>query len=380
MKKILRGNFIIILNFILISILCFYLQVQSQQNKKTQPQKSITFKTYKCIDKEGIGIEAFRMLIPAGWQFEGGIKWTLQNPAMPAVADFKVKNPNGNEEFQVFPKLAFYWTNDQGLLYTFPVGSNYLGNEVRQPVEPIEALKNIVIPRYIKNASNLKIIKEENIPEFAKLVGGESQNQQGVNITAKGGKIKIEYTKNSIPLEEEIYGLVVVFTYSMPTMVGVMNSIFWAVDYIFSFKSAKGKLTTNTKLFQTIAFSFKINQQWFNKYNQVVNYLVQNQIQQIKTIGQISKIISQTSNEISDTITQTYNKQQKVYDEIGENFSQYIRGVDEYYNPLEKTSVELPTGYNNVWANNLGEYVLSEDANFNPNISSNKNWTKINKK
>ena len=51
--------------------------------------------------------------------------------------------------------------------------------------------------------------------------------------------------------------------------------------------------------------------------------------------------------------------------------------MDKYYNPLEGKEVELPTGYGNAWTNNLGEYVLSEDPNFNPNVGSNLNWQQI---
>lgn len=37
-------------------------------------KKIIRFKTFIYIDQKGTGIEAFRMLMPSDWQFEGGIK------------------------------------------------------------------------------------------------------------------------------------------------------------------------------------------------------------------------------------------------------------------------------------------------------------------
>jgi hypothetical protein len=33
--------------------------------------------------------------------------------------------------------------------------------------------------------------------------------------------------------------------------------------------------------------------------------------------------------------------------------------------------VELPAGYGHAWANNLGEYIVTEDPTFNPNVDSN---------
>ncbi|MEW6215835.1 MAG: hypothetical protein AB1478_11655 [Nitrospirota bacterium] len=85
-------------------------------------------------------------------------------------------------------------------------------------------------------------------------------------------------------------------------------------------------------------------------------------------------------NEISDMMMQSYYQRQAVNDRIADNFSQYIRGVDEYYNPIEQKPVELPSGYQNAWANSLGEYILSDNHNFNPNIGSNLNWQRMERK
>jgi len=356
----------------------------SKVNATSVPKSdTIRFKTFSCIDKEGIGMETFRILMPSDWQFEGGVKWLLKNPAMPAVVDFRIHNPKGKEEFQVFPNQTFFWTNNQMVLANFPVGSQYLGNEICPPLAgPIESLKKIVLPRFRRDVTDLKVTKEELLPDLAKQLGagGGMQNQPGMTSSADAAKIRIQYKQNDSSLEEEIYSVVETYTFSVPTMAGTITNIYWLVDYIFSFKAEKGKLEDNAKTFLAIVYSFKPNQQWFNKYNQVVNYLAQQQIQQIQNIGQISRIISQTNNEISDMIMKSYNQRQAVNDRIASNFSQAIRGVDEYYNPIEQKAVELPTGYRNAWTNSQGEYILSDDPNFNPNINSNLNWQRIDKK
>lgn len=349
-------------------------------NTASAPEANIRFKTFSYLDKEGIGMEAFRILIPADWQFEGGLRWLLDNPAMPVVVDFRILNPKGKEEFQVFPNQSFFWTNNQMLLATFPIGSRYFGSEVHPPVQPIEALNKIVLPRFRKSVNDLKVTKEELLPDLAKLLSAGVASQPGVTTSANAAKIRIQYNQNGTPMEEEVYAMVESYTYSLQTMSGTLTNINWMIDFIFSFKAEQGKLETHSKTFQTIVYSFKPNTQWFNKYNQLVNYLIQGQIKQIQNIGQISQIISQTNNEISDMITQSYNQRQAVNDKIINNFSQAIRGVDEYYNPIDQKSVELPSGYRNVWENNLGEYVLSDDPNYNPNVNSNLNWQKIEKK
>jgi len=337
----------------------------------------LRFKTFSYVDRQGTGMEAFRMLIPSEWQFEGGIKWVLDNPGMPASAGFRVWNPKGTEEFEVFPTQPFFWTNNQMTLSMFPIGSRYFGNEVAPLARPVEALKQIVLPRFRQNVSDLRIVKEQSLPDLAKAVGAGTQSQPGVSVSADGGKIRIEYNQKGNTIEEEIYTVVQSMAFPIQTMAGVVTNINWYVDHIFSFKAEKGKLDVHSKTFQAIAYSFELSPKWFAKYNQVVEYLIQKQIQQIHSVGQLSRIISQTSNEISEMSMKSFYERQAVNDKIADSFSQYIRGVDKYYNPIEEKNVELPAGYDNVWTNSLGEYVLSESPSFNPNIGSNLNWQKI---
>jgi hypothetical protein len=351
------------------------------QSSSTKSEESvIRFRMFKYVDAQGIGIEAFRVLIPFDWKFEGGVRWVLDNPGMPAVVSFRMFNPNGAEELEVFPNQAFFWTDNPTLLQTFPVGARYFGNEVRPIVKPLQALKGIILPRFRGKAEGLRIVAGEPLPDLPKSLGAGTQTQPGVATTAEGAKIRIQYQRNGKWMEEELYGLVESMSFPHRSMFGQFTNTYWYADYLFSFKAEKGKLDANSKLFQAMVASFRLNPQWFNKYNQVIEYLIQRQIQQIRSIGELSRIISRTQNEISDMMMQSYNQRQEVYDRVAENFSQHIRGVDQYYNPVEQKPVELPSGYRQAWTNSLGEYILSDQEDFNPNIGSNQTWQKMERK
>ena len=168
----------------------------------------IKLKTFSYIDIGGIGNEAFRMLIPNDWKFEGGIRWILDNPIMPAIVGFRVGN--GIDEFEVFPNQSFFWTNDFTISMLFPRGSIYFGNEVRSPQSPDSALRNIVIPRF-RGGLKLKIIKEELLSELAKILKIERKGS--------GAKIKIEYERNGILMEEDIYCVVELYPSIFHTLI-----------------------------------------------------------------------------------------------------------------------------------------------------------------
>ena len=74
------------------------------------PQRPpLKFRTETCIDRTGTGTEAFRMLVPEGWAFSGGITWKLDNPGMPATAWFRATNASANEELELSPNQSFFW-------------------------------------------------------------------------------------------------------------------------------------------------------------------------------------------------------------------------------------------------------------------------------
>jgi hypothetical protein len=356
---------------------------KKDRGKGKPPQQKgnvIKFKQYSCVDRQGTGGEAFSFLMPVDWVFDGGITWILDNPGMPATAAMKLTNPRGSEQFELFPNQAFWYTTNQQMLYINPVGSRYFGCEVRPQMNAMQALHRVVLPRFRGNAGNLRVISEQEVPELVQIIKKTQQPQAGLRADADAGKVRVEYTMNGKPMEEEIYTAVESYTYPIQSWGGTVYNTNWTVDYIFSFKAEKGKLDEAAKIFQTIIYSFRVNPNWYNKYTQLVNYLIQRQIQQIHSIGELSRMLAQTSDQIREDNMRQYYEREAIHDKISENFSDYIRGVDRYYDPNVGHQVELPAGYNNAWSNPLGEYIISDDPNYNPNIGSNLHWEQLERK
>jgi hypothetical protein len=321
-------------------------------------------------------MEAFRMVVPSDWKFSGGINWILDNPGMPATAWLRTSHPSLPEGMEVFPNQSFFWTDNPMNRQMFPPGSKYFGAEVRPPAGPVQALKTIILERFRRSAQNLSVLHEERLPGLAASLG-VSSNQPGRG--ADGGKIRVRYRWENTVLEEEFYALVESFSIPIQSMYGSYTNRLWTVSYVFSVKAPRGRLDSLGALFRTMASSIRVNPQWMNTYAQVVNFLIQNQMRQIRNAGELSRIISQTHREISEDMMRTWEERQAVYDRLSERFSQNIRSVDEYRDPVSGRPVELPAGYRNAWVNGLGEYVIAEQEDFNPNVGSNQNWQRMEK-
>lgn len=340
----------------------------------------LRYKKFTYLDQKGTGIEAFSFLMPADWKFEGGMQWILDNPAMPSVTAFRVYNPVGKEQFEVFPNHCYFWTNNQQQLLITPPGSRYFGSTVMQPVSAEEALLNIILPEFRYGFQALNVINHENVPELPQILGAGSQAGGGVISAATGAKLRVSYIMDDVTMEEEFYAVVETISFPIQSMYGTFYNTIWYIDYIFSFKAEKGELENNTKVFQTITSSFKLNPEWYAKYSNVIEYMAQQKISQIRSIGEFSRMLSRMSDQMSEDKMQQFKARGEVYDNVSQKFSDNMLGIDRYYDPFEEREVELPSGYNHAWSNNNGEYILSDNPNFNPNVGSNLHWEPMNRK
>jgi hypothetical protein len=340
----------------------------------------LRFRKYAYIDQQGTGLEAFSFLIPSDWAFKGGIQWILDNPAMPAVTSFCVYNPKGLAEFEVFANKCFFWTNNIQLLSMFPPGSKYFGSTVMQPVTAQYALRNMILPAARGNTTGRKVLKDENLPELPLALGAGKQAQAGFGSSgATGAKLRVSYVKDGKEMEEEFYAVVESMSFPIKSMYGTFYNTIWYIDYVFSYKAEKGKLESNTKLFQTITSSIRVNPKWYAKYSNVIEYLAQQQITRIKSVGEFSRMLSRMSDQISDEKMQQFKASGDVYDKVAQKFSDNTLGIDRYFDPHEGREVELPSGYNHAWSNNNGEYIVSDNPNYNPNVGSNLDWRLLEK-
>ncbi len=365
-----------------VSALFFFAIASSQQSLfvKGKSLDHLRFKNFSYVDHQGTGIEAFSFMMPSDWKFEGGMSWILDNPAMPSVTAFRVHNTKGKEEFEVFPNHCFFWTTNLQLLGMFPPGSRYFGSVVKKPMTAQKALRDIILPEQRRGYPGLKVLKDENVPELPAALGAGRQEEGTATSTATGAKLRIIYSVDGVLLEEEFYAVVESISFPVRGTFSVTYNTIWYIDYIFSFKAEAGQLENNTQIFQVITSSFRINPKWYAKYSNVIVYLAQQQITRINNIGEFSRMLSQMSDEIREENYQQFKANGEVYDRISEKISDNTLGIDRYIDPHGGKEVELPSGYDQAWCNNNGEYIISDNPNFNPNEGSSLNWEPMKKK
>ncbi len=337
-----------------------------------QAARGMRFKLFTMNDPQGTGLELFRMLVPSSWQVQGGCRWLLDNPGMPAVISVQVWNPDGAEAFEILPNMNFVWNSNAMTGMMFPPGSRYFGAEVQQPVSIQDAMQHYVLPRYRGSVQNLRLNALTPVADLPRLAKSEAPLTPGGS--AEGAKARICYQWQGRAYEEEIYGVVEVFRTMIGGMFGQSEFITWFIDFLFSFRGAEGKLDAQADVFSAMIQSFKLNPQWYAAFKTIAQQLIQNQIQRIHHIGQIGQILASAGSQMREENLNGWYQRQEIYDRMATDRSRQIRDVDGFYDPHREEVVELPSGYGYAWANDLGEYILTEDPNFNPNLESGQHW------
>lgn len=315
------------------------------------------------------GITAFTLLLPEGWEHEGGVVWRPHLANQAAVA-FWAWNPEGSEVFELLPCDPFIW-NPQSLAFFGP-GSLYLGNEVRQPVtDPAAFIMQFVIPRYRHEITDPQLVSTTALPQVA-AAAASARAEPGARKQGYAATVRIAYTRDDVILHEDFTCVLLVTT--VAAMPGI---VLWGPDTLYSCRAEPAALDQAGSLLHIMATSVQPTAQWFNTYVQIIQMWQRNQMQAIADAGRISQIISQTSSEISDMVRQAYENRQSSQDRIHREFSETIRGVETYNDPYRGRPVELPSQYRHAWVSDNGEYVLSDEAGFNPNIGDTRTWKRL---
>ncbi len=342
----------------------------------------VVLRTQVVMDQQGFGEEAFRLLVPKGWRFDGGVTWDMNRFPAEAFTSYTVTSPDGAAVFEQFPHASLFWAEDQMLQYSYSQN----GFAVAQPVSAEQALREFYLGNYRPEAAGAEILETQSLPELAQQVAQWQQMLMRVfssisppqfqyEIRTDGARAKFSYTVADKPMIEDVTVVIVYFIAYMPSMYGTVPATTWMAAPT-SFRAPAAEMDQRLETFRAIAASRLDNAVWHEHIMKLAAVITREQLRQQQAIFDRLNQIRQTQSETSDMLFESWQKRSAAYDRIFDNYSQSLRGVETYSDPVSSRQVELPTGYRHAWSNG-SDYVLSDDAGFNPNSGSSQTWTEI---
>ncbi len=328
-----------------------------KSNKTSQPHDILKLVKHEVVDKEGTGLVASTYLLPVDWSVQDRLYWEYNDATLPIRFKAVMQNGTGDMGIQVFPDVRAVWSSG-------PTGTS----GYRPPADIISGMKDLITAE--RKGKNIQYVSQ-------KIINNANQNTAQGRQTYQAGVIRIEYEENGHPIEEEFYGKLDVTSAVMPGAYGNMTSVVWAASGLFACKAEKGKLEDCRKIAETVTTSSRVTKPFYNRLLQIIQLLSDQVYAQIYAAGQLSRIISQTNDQMIANIDASYKQTQAAADQSNNQFSDYMRGVDRYTDG--GSEVQLPSGYDHAWINDRGEYILTNTAGWNPGTDFNGNWKQLEK-
>jgi hypothetical protein len=324
---------------------------------------TMRFTRLSVKDPKMSNMEAVSFLIPVGWKTEGGVQW-FPDYSIQANLLMRVSDPKTGGTIEFLPLQNFTWLTQ--MVVPMQPGTNYLGNILWPPIsDPPQFIQTFYGSTALPQLRSARIVANEDLPKIAAQVAAMNGGQS----SAKSGRVRYEYQVGGQPWEEDVYVTLVYW----PTQMGAI----WSVSSAHSFRAPKGQLAHLTPVMNTTINSLRLSPEWYGGYMYVQKLFQDRMKQGIRNARILSDTITRNNEEIRQMFSESYRQRCESQDRISQKFSEYIRGVETYRNPYEDRPIQLPSGYNDVWVNRSGEYILSNQAGFDPNVGSNLEWRRM---
>lgn len=320
--------------------------------------QTLHVKRVDVLDRNGFGqtVPAASLLVPAGWQDDGGIVWGIQDNCNHYGYNFSwyAADPTGATGVAILPIVR--WVGQRQDHNACPILEV---NSARQLLE-LMAAEFVPGARVLDYRQRPDLLKEAGL-QNARQDNGYGVVEQGVD----AGSLLIAFTGDDGEdmrgvLSAAVIGWRSTFhgaPYGMPDTVVSGGS---NLPAFFHF-ARNGSLDFD--LGETVRKTITPNQQWAQA---IAQHHLKIDRSNRETAFNISQIYNQANQEINRIIHEGYQERSEIQDRIHREQIEAIRGVETFHDPINGGTVQLDNGYDQAWQLADGTFVLTNDAFFEP--------------
>lgn len=351
-------------------------------------ERYFLMKRVQIIDQGlGQGKPAYDLMIPKDWQFKGWVNVGVAEGgcfgdwfSVVGIAD----SPDNSIELQILPQSTFQYIDDpagQRQMQTQNQNDVKFGMKacpVRPPVRAEEFLRHDMVPKCTKACKNTTVVSAEPFPELEEMV----RHQLGLSpaaAAANTGNTRVDAARVRVAFDDdkgqpaEGWMAAAIVVHTIPA--GGRGAAYdWHAVNLLFFKTPKGKLDANDRLFKMIASTIHPQPEWQRWSNGVIASLYQKKQEEL---AKQAAIIAAFRQHVADVINGVTANQMAGANQSAFGQDQLIRGVQTFRDPATGGTLELSNQYDHAWLNGANEYVMSDDPNFNPNGNLNGSWNQL---
>ena len=366
--------------------------------KYTEGKDFTEFVRARVMDKAGFSqpVEAFSILIPKTWKFDGGIIWNPPGTTCAGVNQgVKAQSPDGKFIFEMLPAHMWAYNSDPQMRQMNQDGGNFKYCSYGEPLDAEAYFRNVFVQNELNNPEVISVkvtpggvqaMQENNNKIRQELMQYGASN---VNFYPSGIYAKVKWSNGS-------EGIVFCGVNNIETVIpnpynGTSSKIFTSVAserVVFMHPASESAKAAN--MLSVIMGSLRTNTAWKNTIDNF--WLDVRQKKQIAHIGTIKMLDEQTRQIGENTIRKgqqnlnnmdanmrNWEASQAAQDRIHTSFIKTIREVETYRD--ETGRIELSSGYNHAWSRSDGSsFIMSDNPNFNPSsVFQDQRWKEMKK-
>ena len=341
-------------------------------------------KLVKTVDSSGFErpIMSFSLLIPTDWDSQGATQWNIKDSCNTIQSSFHASGPDGRG-FDIFPDYNWVWADDptylkQSFAQKAQMGTH--GCDVMPAMSASDFLRRN-LPRIRPNAQIAGIEPMPKLMQDAQQQARKTEQsaaQYGLRQSIRPDivRARLKYTLKGQPVEEWFIVRTTITGTLSPTYNVARAAMVQAYSYncyavMIAERAPQGQLESSEKFFELVLSTVRINPEWQARVTKNAQAIQQIEL---KGVRDRSAIISKNAEDINNIRKQGYENQQRSEDHISAQFSENMRGIETYRNPSTGETVELSNQYGHAWVNNRGEYLLSDQASFDPSVTLKEDW------
>ena len=345
----------------------------------------VILKRFRVEDKQGFSqpVEVSSFLLPVAWQVKSNVQWNPLNKCFPGMVQVSMQanSPAGDYELIYLPVTQFDWSTDPIQLDAMKRGFYPHACTISQPLDAAGYISNGLAPFLNAQVKSSGIIQQlqqqmdagaQQMTMQARSAGNDAYTHRG---SAAQGVLQFADGKEGLAFCTLMQTIV-----TMPGTQGGMASniqCYVSMRLVLKYKPENREIAK--RIMSTFFSSSRINPQWMGGVQAFYASVTSNAQNELWKQIQISH---QAQEEIGNNIIRSWeaknNSNQGTPGANSDGFGQYLRGVDNWTD-AGGNKVELTSGYTNAWSKGDGSYLLSNNPAFDPNVTLNESWTRMDK-
>ena len=306
----------------------------------------------------------FEYFVPSGWRAQGAVAWD-QNSSMLANMRLEIADPKTGIQLSWLPTSHFsFLQNPPGQI---EIGGNWMGATfMPPPQDPNQFVQMYWVPKALTHLRGKQPSIVEQRPQVAReFIRGQN------GWTANALRLRYEYQMEGRPWEEDLY---FVLNFAPNQGTGIYT---WNVQAAVACRAPKGGLDRQAALVTVLANGAGYTPEWLAAYGVVKQLFQKRMLSWQNDTVRFGEQLRQYNDQIARQSQQIHEERMNAWDRIAESQREYLGGVETYTDPYEHRGVYLPAGYKGYWVNQKGEYLLSEQESYDPNVGATEDWRKM---